>query len=496
MPGRRCGRIRVPFPRTALSAGVSPKTPGICPSRRPGRFPVREERVLEERKKVLSSLPLVAVVGRPNVGKSTLVNRLVGRSEAIVERVPGVTRDRNYFQVSWRGRDFRIVDTGGLDPSAEEDLTRAIGRQAMAAVREADLVLMLVDAVEGVTPMDQEVAQELRKTGKPVMLVANKVDNARREAAVVEWYSLGMGDPWPVSALHGRNMGDLLDAVVEAIPEPAPAEEAEEAEETVVAIVGRPNVGKSTLFNALIEEERSITSGLPGTTRDAIDTLVEIGGRRYRFIDTAGWRRRSRVDPGVEFYSLVRVWRAIDRSQVVVLVVDASVGVTDQDQKIAARIKEDGRACVVVLNKWDLVRGSGRAEEVVQDAREKLRFVDFAPILRVSALTGSGLGKLLPAVDRARENWGSRVQTSRLNDLLHRVLAQSPPPTRKGKRLHMYYVTQARSEPPQFVFFVNRPDLADPSYERFLERKLRENFQLEGTPVRIVLRPRHRQRSE
>lgn len=449
---------------------------------------------MEERRKVVSPLPLVAVVGRPNVGKSTLVNRIVARGEAIVERVPGVTRDRNYFTASWRGRDFRIVDTGGLDPAAEEDLTRAIGHQAMAAVREAHLVLMLVDAAEGVTPMDQEVAQELRKTGKPVMLVANKVDNARREKEVVEWYSLGLGDPWPVSAMHGRNVGDLLDAVVEALPETLPEEVVEEGSETVVAIVGRPNVGKSTLFNALLAEERSITSDLPGTTRDAVDTLLEIGGKRYRFIDTAGWRRRARVKESVEFYSLVRVWRAIDRSQVVLLVVDASEGVTDQDQKIAARIKEDGRACVVVLNKWDLVKGSGKAMEVMEDAREKLRFIDYAPFLKVSALTGAGLGKLMPTVDRVRANWESRVQTSRLNDLLHRVLSQSPPPSRKGKRLQFYYVTQARSAPPQFVFFVNRPDLADPAYERFLERKLRETFDLEGTPLRIVLRPRHRAR--
>lgn len=445
---------------------------------------------MEGARKVTPALPLVAVVGRPNVGKSTLVNRIVARGEAIVEKEPGITRDRNYFIASWRGRDFRLVDTGGLDPVSEEELARAVGRQAMAAVEEADLVLMLVDAKEGITPIDLEVAQELRRTGKPIILVANKVDNQRQEEEVVEWYSLGLGDPWPVSAMHGRNVGDLLDAVVKNLPETLEEVEEEGIPETVVAVVGRPNVGKSTLFNALIAEERSITSEIPGTTRDAVDTLLEVDGKRYRFIDTAGWRRRARIKESVEFYSLVRVWRAIDRAQVALLVVDASGGVTDQDQKIAARIKEDGRACVVVLNKWDLVKGSGRAEDVLQDAREKLRFIDYAPFLKVSALTGAGLGKLLPAVDRVRENWGSRIQTSHLNDLLHRVLSQSPPPTRKGKRLQFYYVTQARSAPPQFVFFVNRPDLADPSYERFLERKLRETFPLEGTPIRIVLRPR------
>ncbi len=438
-----------------------------------------------------ADLPLVAVVGRPNVGKSTLVNRMVGHGDAIVESRPGVTRDRNYFTASWRGRDFRVVDTGGLDPVAEDGLAQAVGRQAMQAVREADLVLMMVDACEGITAADEEVAEALRRAGKPVILVANKVDNQRREDDAVEWYSLGMGDPWPVSAMHGRNIGDLLDAVVEALPEPLEeGEDEEETGETVVAIVGRPNVGKSTLFNRLIREERSIVSEIPGTTRDAIDTRVEVEGRAYRFIDTAGWRRRTRVKEGVEFYSLVRVWRAIDRAQVVLLVVDASQGVTEQDQRIAARIREDGRACVVVLNKWDRVKAEGNPREAFEDAREELRHVAYAPFLRVSGLTGAGVKRILPAVDRVRRAWESRVQTSHLNELLHRVLSQTPPPSRRGRRLQIYYLTQARTAPPQFVFFVNRPDLADPSYERFLERKIRESFDFEGSPLRIVLRSR------
>ncbi|MDI6829816.1 MAG: ribosome biogenesis GTPase Der [Actinomycetota bacterium] len=438
-----------------------------------------------------ADLPLVAVVGRPNVGKSTLVNRMVGHGDAIVESRPGVTRDRKYFTASWRGRDFRVVDTGGLDPVAEDGLAQAVGRQAMLAVREADLVLMMVDASEGITAADEEVAEALRRAGKPVILVANKVDNQRREDDAVEWYSLGMGDPWPVSAMHGRNIGDLLDAVVDALPEPLEeGEDEEEAEETVVAIVGRPNVGKSTLFNRLIREERSIVSEVPGTTRDAVDTRVEVEGRAYRFIDTAGWRRRTRVKEGVEFYSLVRVWRAIDRAQVVLLVVDASQGVTEQDQRIAARIREDGRACVVVLNKWDRVKAEGNPGEAFEDAREELRHVAYAPFLRVSGLTGAGVKRILPAVDRVRSAWESRVQTSHLNELLHRVLSQTPPPSRRGRRLQIYYLTQARTAPPQFVFFVNRPDLADPSYERFLERKIRESFDFEGSPLRIVLRSR------
>jgi GTP-binding protein len=416
-----------------------------------------------------------------------MVNRIVARWEAIVEKEPGVTRDRNYFTSSWRGRDFRIVDTGGLDPVSGEELTQAVGKQAMLAVEEADLVLMMVDAAEGITAADHEVAEALRRTGKPVILAANKVDNQRQEDESVEWYSLGMGEPWPVSAMHGRNIGDLLDVVVESFPEAPPPEE---APETVVAVVGRPNVGKSTLFNRLLKEDRSIVSDIPGTTRDAVDTVVEAGGRTYRFIDTAGWRRRSKVREGVEFYSLVRVWRAVDRAQVVLLVVDASQGVTDQDQRIAARIKEDGRACAVVLNKWDLVKGTGNDQVIYEDAGEKLRFIPYAPFLRVSALTGAGISRLLPAVDRVKGNWESRVQTAHLNDLLQRVLSQNPPPTKKGKRLQVYYLTQARTSPPQFVFFVNRPDLADPSYERFLERKIRESFDLEGTPIRIFMRSR------
>jgi len=438
---------------------------------------------------MVSNLPLVAVVGRPNVGKSTMVNRLVAKGDAIVERDPGVTRDRNYFTASWRGRDFRIVDTGGMDPVSEEKLTQAIGKQAMLAVEEADLVLMMVDAAEGVTAADEEVAQELRRTGKPVLLAANKVDNQRQEDEAVEWYSLGMGEPWPVSAMHGRNIGDLLDMMVESLPE-TPQETEEEKPETVVAIVGRPNVGKSTLFNRLLREERSIISDIPGTTRDAVDTVLEVGDTTYRFIDTAGWRKRTKIKEGVEFYSQVRVWKAIDRAQVVLLVIDASQGVTEQDQRIAARVKDDGRACAVVLNKWDQVKAAGNAQTVYEDAVEELHFISYAPFLRVSALTGSGVSRLLPVVDRVRQTWESRIQTSHLNDLLQRVLSQTTPPARRGKRLQMYYLTQARTAPPQFVFFVNRPDIASPAYERFLERKIRESFDFGGTPIRVVLRSR------
>ncbi|OFW60385.1 MAG: ribosome biogenesis GTPase Der [Candidatus Solincola sediminis] len=437
-------------------------------------------------------MPLVAVVGRPNVGKSTLVNRLVSKGDAIVESKPGVTRDRNYFTTSWRRRDFRIVDTGGLDPIAEEELTQAIGKQAMQGVEESDLVLFVVDATQGITGGDEEVAEALRHTGKPVILIVNKVDNQRQEDEAIEWYSLGMGEPWPISATHGRNIGDLLDAIVEGLPEGVERVGEEETQETVVAIIGKPNVGKSTLFNRLLQEERSIMSEIPGTTRDAIDTIMQADGKTYRFIDTAGWRRRSKVHEEVEFYSLVRVWRAIDRSQVVILVIDGEEGVTEQDQKIAARIKDDGRACVVLLNKWDTLKGTGRGNDTYLDAGEKLQFIGYSPILRVSALTGAGVPKLLPAIDRVKANWEARIPTSQLNQLLHEVLSKTPPPSKRGKRLQIYYLTQARTAPPQFVFFVNRPSLADPGYERFLERKIRENFDFEGAPIRIALRARRR----
>lgn len=433
---------------------------------------------------------MVAVVGRPNVGKSTLVNRIVGRGEAIVERVPGVTRDRLYLPASWNGVDFLVVDTGGLDPVADDGLSRAVGEQALQAVREADLVLFVVDSKEGITALDQEVAEVLRREGKPVLMVANKVDNRREEARALEFYSLGMGEPFPVSAMHGRNVGDLLDLVTEALPPSEPLEEA--GEETVVAIVGKPNAGKSTLFNRLIEEERSIVSEVPGTTRDAVDTVVEREGKRYRFIDTAGWRRKARVKESVEFFSLVRVWRAIDRAQVVLLVVDASQGVTDQDQHIAARVQEDGRACVVVLNKWDLLKGTGKSSEVVRDAEEKLHFVSYAPLISVSALTGRGVEHLFPIIDSARESWSSRVKTSSLNSMLREVLEKTPPPSKKGRKLNIYYVTQARTAPPHFVFFVNDPDLVTPAYSRFLEKKIRELFGFMGSPIRLTFRPRPR----
>ncbi len=431
--------------------------------------------------------PLVSIVGRPNVGKSTLVNRLISSQEAIVESEPGITRDRNYYEADWQGIKFRLIDTGGLDPLTSDELSQSIGRQAIHAARESDLILFLVDAADGVTPLDLEIAESLRPIGKPVLLVLNKADNRKiEEGATPEFYQLGLGDPIPISALHGLGIGELLDRVISHLP--AVEEEEKAGEGITIAILGRPNVGKSSIFNRLIGEERSITCDIPGTTRDPVDTEIAINGKRYIFADTAGWRRRNRLSDKVEYYSLVRVWRTLDRSEVALLVIDASEGVTDQDQKIAARIREDGLASVVLLNKWDLVRKRPDCQDLLLDAQEKLHFISYSTFIRTSALTGLGMGKILPAVEEAHANWSSRIQTAQLNRLREELVLKSPPPSMRGRHLHIYYVVQARTAPPEFVFFVNDKRLVTQAYARFLERRLRETFTFSGSPIRIVFR--------
>jgi GTP-binding protein len=433
----------------------------------------------------MPKLPLVAVLGRPNVGKSTLVNRIIARSEAIVHSQAGVTRDRNYFEGEWRGKLFRVVDTGGMAGADESELTKKIVEQSLQALDEADIALLLTDVTAGVTPGDLQIAEGARKTGKPLLAVVNKVDSGRRELDVAEFYRLGMGEPLSISAMHGLGIGELLDAIFDLLPEPE--DEQPEEEERTVAIVGRPNVGKSSLFNRLIRAPRAIVSDIAGTTRDAIDTSLRIGDREYRFIDTAGWRRRTRVTESVEYYSMVRVWRAIDRAQVVLLVIDASEGVTDQDQKIAARVAQDGTACVVVLNKWDLVPEEA-AREALEDARYQLRFVAYAPFVRASALTGAGMKGLIGNLEKAHNNWTSRISTSLLNATLVREVNVNPPPSFRGRVMKLYYVTQSRVAPPEFVFFVNDAKLVKPAYRRFLERRIREHFDFTGTPLRIAIR--------
>jgi len=427
--------------------------------------------------------PLVAVVGRANVGKSTLVNRLLGRREAIEHPEPGVTRDRRAYEAEWDGVRFSIVDTGGWEPRAK-GLTAKVVEQAARAVREAQMILFVVDAETGATNDDLAVARSLRKAEVPVVVVANKVDSAAREREIGGFQRLGLGEAVPISALHGRAAGDLLDIVV-AHAKGLQGEPGGRAE-VAVAIAGRPNVGKSSLFNRLVGDERSIVHDVPGTTRDTVDTIAEIGGTRYRFVDTAGMRRRARDAKGPEYYGLVRSLRAIDEADVVLIVIDANEGTAEQDQKIAARVAESGRAAVVVLNKWDLV-DADRADAIADDTREMLRFIPWAPIVRTSALTKRGVAKIAPALDKALASWRKRVPTAALNAWLRDATELVPlGSTVRARPTRIRYLTQAGTRPPTFVLFASG-SITAPSL-RALERRLRERFGFEGTPLRLNVR--------
>ena len=438
-----------------------------------------------------AELPVVAIVGRPNVGKSTLLNRILGRREAIVEERPGVTRDRKEVEADWVGRRFRLVDTGGwaVGGSALDDKVSAQSEQAMG---EADLLLVVVDATVGVTEEDARVAELVRRSGTPALLVANKVDDVGREAAAWELLSLGLGEPVAISALHGRATGDLLDRVVAAlpeapVPEPTLPEEGEgvgRGDEAVsVALVGRPNVGKSTLFNRLIGEDRSVVHDMPGTTRDSVDTVVDTDTGPLRFIDTAGMRRRSRVDEGTEYYSVVRALRSVDRADIALLVVDATEGVTHQDQRLAERVEAAGCPVVVLLNKWELLDADARAE-VSWQVERRLAFLGEAPVLKISALSGKGVHRLLPVLGEAIGAYRTRVPTRQVNDVLRR--AQQAQPAPHGARV--LYATQGASDPPTFTLFANK-EIA-PHYLRYLERSLREAFDLGATPIKLRVRKR------
>ncbi len=439
------------------------------------------------------SLPVVAVLGRPNVGKSTLVNRIVGRREAIVEERPGVTRDRKVLEAEWAGRHFEIVDTGGwLD--SDDVLDAQVSRQAERALSGAAVVLLVVDVTVGVTDEDDRVAAILRRAlrakerAPAVIVVANKVDNQQRETEVWDFGRLGLGDPWTVSALHGRGSGDLLDVVVAALPPLSPEEEAAEAGEEpdagvpAVAIVGRPNVGKSTLFNRLIGDERSVVHDAPGTTRDSIDTIVESPDGPIRFVDTAGMRRRSRIGEGPEYYSLVRALQSIDRASAALLVIDAAEGVTHQDQRLAERIDAAGSPVVIVLNKWDLLDAAGRLQ-ATEDIEDRLAFLGYAPVLKTSALSGKGVHRLMPALAESIEAYHRRVPTRELNDVVQAAQAAHPAP---GARV--LYATQGAVDPPTFTLFSDRT--LHPTWLRFLERRIREHFGFGPTPLKLRVRKR------
>ncbi len=437
---------------------------------------------------VASASPLVAVVGRPNVGKSTLVNRILGRREAIVEERPGVTRDRKVVEADWAGRRFTIVDTGGWLAGGDA-LDGLVSRQAERAIAGAAVVLFVVDATVGRTDEDERVAALLRRSGRPVLVVANKVDSDNREADIWDFVPFGLGDPWPVSALHGRGTGDLLDEIVGHLPPPQesgppapPDEEGEAHAVPAVAIVGRPNVGKSTLFNTLIGDERSIVHDLPGTTRDTIDTVLETADGPMRFIDTAGMRRKSRIEDGPEYFSLVRSLQAIDAADAALLVIDATAVVTHQDQRLADRIDAAGSPVVIVLNKWDLVATDDR-DQILVDVADRLGFLAYAPVLKVSAMTRLGVHKLLPSLTQAIEAYHRRVPTRELNEVIARAQAAHTPP---GGRV--LYATQGATDPPTFTLFSTKAVPAP--YLRYLEHQIRDHFGFGPTPLKLRVRRR------
>lgn len=431
-------------------------------------------------------VPVLAVVGRPNVGKSTLVNRMIGRREAVVQDIPGVTRDRVSYDATWNGRAFTVVDTGGWDPDAR-GMAERIRAQAEVAVTIADAVLFVVDATVGITDADEAVVKILRKSGKPVVLAANKVDDQRAEAEAHALWNLGLGEPFPVSALHGRGSGDMLDAILAALPEPPPEAYGEVGGPRRVAIVGRPNVGKSSLLNKLAKEDRVVVDDVAGTTVDPVDELVSLGGRTWRFIDTAGVRRRIKEASGHEYYASLRTTGAIERAEVCVVVVDGSAPISEQDLRIVTAVADAGRALVIAFNKWDLVDEERRYYLDREVERDLVR-VQWAPRVNITARTGWHIDRLVPALDAALEGWSTRVSTGALNSFLGRLISEHPHPVRGGKQPRIMFGTQVSTEPPTFVLFTSAE--LEASYLRFVERRLREEFGFVGTPVHVQQRPR------
>ena len=435
------------------------------------------------------SMPTVALVGRPNVGKSTIFNRLVGERLSIVEDYPGVTRDRIYATGKWLGREFRVIDTGGID-MIDEPLMDQVRYQADIAMEEADVIVFLTSMQEGLTDADEAIAHRLHRTNKPVVLAVNKADNPEMRQMVYDFYALGHGDPYPISGSHGTGLGDLLDAVVSHLP----TDLAEAAEEDVIkfCFIGRPNVGKSSLVNAILKEERVIVSNIEGTTREAVDThFTDEEGTRYTMIDTAGIRKRGKVYENTEKYSVLRAMSAIERSDIVCLVLDAETGIREQDKKVAGYAYEAGKGMVILVNKWDAVDKSDKLfETFTKEIRAHFQYLTFAPILFVSAHTGQRLNKLPELLKTIYDNRHRRIQSSVLNDVLMDAVAMNPTPTDKGRRLKIYYLTQVAVNPPTFVAFVNDVELMHFSYERFLENQLRQSFYFEGTPIKLITRAR------
>ncbi len=432
--------------------------------------------------------PLVAIVGRPNVGKSMLFNKLTGKRLSIVEDTPGVTRDRLYAQAEWRGRTFDLVDTGGIEPGTDDQILSFMREQAEIAIAAATVIVFVCDIRTGMTAADQEVAGMLQRSKKPVVLAVNKMDSTgHTNPDIYEFYNLGLGDPYPVSAVHGHGTGDLLDACFEYFP---PEDQEDEADDVIkVAIIGKPNVGKSSLVNRILGQERVIVSDVAGTTRDAVDSYLEKGGQKYLIIDTAGMRKKSKVDDRVEKFSVLRATMAIERSDVCVIMIDAQEGVTEQDTKVAGLAHDAGKACIIVVNKWDAIEKDGKTmQRMEEDVRRDLSYMTYAPVLFISALTGQRVEKLFGLIDSVVNQAAMRISTGVLNQVLADAQARVQPPTDKGKRLKIYYMTQIGVKPPHFVIFCNDAQLFHFSYRRYLENQIRATFGLTGTPVRITIR--------
>ena len=436
------------------------------------------------------SKPIVAIVGRPNVGKSTLFNQIGKRRVSIVDDMPGVTRDRIYMDAEWLNHTFTMIDTGGIEFEDDDHILKSMRQQALVAMEEADVIVFVVDGRAGLTTADEEVGRMLRNTKKPVILAVNKIDSPQLEAGVYEFYSLGLGEPMGIAASNSLGLGDLLDAVVAAFPE-NDGEDKEE-DEISIAVIGRPNVGKSSIVNALIGENRVIVSNVPGTTRDAIDTHFVSDNIKFMLIDTAGMRRKGKIDEAIERYSVMRSLRAVDRADVVLMVINAEEGITEQDKKIAGYAHESGKGVIIVVNKWDVFpdKDDKSTLRFTEDLRDEIGFLQYAPVLYTSALTGQRIHRITELVKYVADQQSMRIQTSVLNELIRDAVSVNPPPSHRGKQLKIFFMTQADIQPPKFIIFVNDPELMHFSYLRFIENRLREQFGFEGTPLKLIVRGR------